>query len=260
MDSNTLCKDVLAVGIVILISIAIAAGIVFLLVLLGILWALFSRRRHDDDKLAGVVDDDDDSSAHARPTSLLAHINAATRNTIMGGQHSPYGEYSAEKQAAGAGALAGSTAHGHDHETDGEDGVAAGAYRRAYTPSEGAQDASGDEFRVAHARYSFDGGEEGELPLSAGGEVHVLDDRDPAYVLLLFLHLYPRLTSLTAGGTRKTRAQDGRAWCPQITWCRYLTWPLVLFRPFYDDIFSSSFWFSFCALPIPVLWISRLLV
>ena len=36
--------------------------------------------------------------------------------------------------------------------------------------------------RPAHARYSFDGTGEGELPISSGAEVEVLDDRDPAYV------------------------------------------------------------------------------
>jgi hypothetical protein len=34
--------------------------------------------------------------------------------------------------------------------------------------------------RPAHARYSFDGAGEGELALTAGLEVEVLDDRDAA--------------------------------------------------------------------------------
>lgn len=160
-----------------MISIAIAAGIVFLLVLIGILWALFSRRNDKEERYDAVEEEDDDSSHH-RPTSLLAHINAATRNTILGGR-SPYGDYSAEKAAAAA-ALAGSTAHGHDHEQYGEDGA---GFARPGTPSDGGHNVSGDEpVRVAHARFSFDGAEQGELPLSAGTEVHILDDRDPACV------------------------------------------------------------------------------
>lgn len=184
----------------------------FLLVLLGILWALFSRRRSHEDKFVDA-DDDDDSSNHVRPTSLLAHINAATRNTILGGQ-SPYGHYGGEKEAA-AGALAGSTAHGHDRETDGEDGAA--GYGRTDTPTDGAYGSSGDEqFRVARARYSFDGGEEGELPLSAGTEVYVLDDRDPAYVFILPFSIVQQLTKylqlvVRAGSAhRKRRCGSGK--------------------------------------------------
>ncbi len=41
----------------------------------------------------------------------------------------------------------------------------------AYDPEEG---------RLAHARYSFDGQGEGELPLDTGAELMVLDDRDTA--------------------------------------------------------------------------------
>lgn len=42
----------------------------------------------------------------------------------------------------------------------------------------GAEEAS----RPAHARYSFDATGEGELPMSAGQEIEILDDGDPAYV------------------------------------------------------------------------------
>ena len=41
----------------------------------------------------------------------------------------------------------------------------------AYDPTEG---------RLAHARYSFDGAGEGELPLETGAELMVLDERDAA--------------------------------------------------------------------------------
>lgn len=57
-------------------------------------------------------------------------------------------------------------------------------YVRAETPSAyggamGTEEAS----RPAHARYSFDGAGEGELALTAGAEVEILDDRDHAYVI-----------------------------------------------------------------------------
>ncbi|KIM21794.1 hypothetical protein M408DRAFT_18316 [Serendipita vermifera MAFF 305830] len=73
-------RKYLAVGVVILISIALGAGVVFLIGLIGILWALFARR---DDRNFGqdtIVEDDDS----VRPSSLLAHVNAAARNTILG--------------------------------------------------------------------------------------------------------------------------------------------------------------------------------
>ncbi|KAL1735711.1 cortical protein marker for cell polarity-domain-containing protein [Schizophyllum commune] len=161
----------LAVGVVILISIAIAAGVVFLLALIGILWTLFSRR--DDKVPASEIDEDDDGdSIHHRPSSLLEHINAATRNTIMGGATTPHSQYE-EK---------GPSTHGHDGETDEQDPFAAGGYVRADTPSDAIHGMLAEEqSRPAHARYSFDGAGEGELQLSAGAEVEVLDDRDPAW-------------------------------------------------------------------------------
>ncbi|KAF9232691.1 hypothetical protein BU15DRAFT_80960 [Melanogaster broomeanus] len=95
--------DFLATGVVILISIAIAVGVVFLLTLIGIVWMLLSRR---DDKFARYEknDEDDDSIQH-RPSSLLEHINAATRTTIFGTQ-SPFNNFSAEKGAAREGTIA----------------------------------------------------------------------------------------------------------------------------------------------------------
>jgi hypothetical protein len=71
----------LATGIVILISIAIAAGVVFFLALIGILWTLFAKR--DNKVNATETDEDDDDSTRMRPSSLLEHINAATRTTIL---------------------------------------------------------------------------------------------------------------------------------------------------------------------------------
>lgn len=159
----------------ILISIAIAAGVVFLLALIGILWTLFSRRDDKLSKYEGGEDDDDDSTRH-RPSSLLDHINAATRNTILG-TPSPFG-FSGEKDEATA-------AKGSQE----DDPFAADSsnYLRAETPSEAAGGILATEeetSRPAHARYSFDGSGEGELPLTAGVEVEVLDDRDPACVYL----------------------------------------------------------------------------
>lgn len=198
--SLIILPDFLATGVVILISIAIAAGIVFLMALIGILWTLFSRR---DDKMNkfeavdGADDDDDDDSGHHRPSSLLEHINAATRTTILGAT-SPF---TAEKEAEKV------VREGPpDQDPFGADGS---NYVRAETPSDavgGTMAGEEETSRPAHARYSFDGTGEGELALSAGLAVEVLDDRDPAYV---FLHC-PSHCSITFGTYRWWYARDTR--------------------------------------------------
>ncbi|KAF8972970.1 cortical protein marker for cell polarity-domain-containing protein [Flammula alnicola] len=160
--------QLLATGVVILISIAIAAGVVFLLALIGILWTLFSRKDDKLNKFDTAEDEDDDSTQH-RPSSLLEHINAATRTTILG--TSPYSNYNAEKEKA--------TTSVPEQDPFGPD---ASNYMRAETPSDAVGGLLAEETsRPAHARYSFDGTGEGELPISSGAEVEVLDDRDPAW-------------------------------------------------------------------------------
>ncbi|EKM54352.1 uncharacterized protein PHACADRAFT_123333 [Phanerochaete carnosa HHB-10118-sp] len=160
-------RHFLATGIVILISIAIAAGVVFLLCLIGILWTLFSRK-DDSSKFDPNEVEDDDSTTH-RPSSLLEHINAAARNTIIGA--SPYPQHNdGEKDVAGA-------------TTSDPFGPDASNFARAETPSDAIGGIMGGEeaSRPAHARYSFDGAGEGELPVTAGQEIEILDDRDTAW-------------------------------------------------------------------------------
>jgi hypothetical protein len=155
---------------VILISIAIAAGVVFLLALIGILWTLFARRGDKLDKYDAQEADDDDSTTH-RPTSLLEHINAATRTTIIG---SPFGPSDSEKHAEAMAMVpsASSDPFGPD----------ASNFARADTPSDAMGGIlTGEEVsRPAHARFSFDGAGEGELPIGAGQELEILDDKDAA--------------------------------------------------------------------------------
>lgn len=124
-----------------------------------------------EDKLSRYEneEDDDDSTQH-RPSSLLEHINAATRTTILGGQ-SPFNNVSAEKEEAAR------------EGTEDPFGPDASNYLRAATPSDaviGTMVAEEESSRPAHARYSFDATGEGELPLTAGMEIEVLDDRDNA--------------------------------------------------------------------------------
>jgi hypothetical protein len=159
----------LATGIVILISIAIAAGVVFLLALIGILWTLLSRRDDKLSKYSSNEDEDEDSVQH-RPSSLLEHINAATRTTIFG---APLNNVSTEKEEAVRETATEPDPFGPDGSN----------YLRAETPSDavvGTMAAEEEFSRPAHARFSFEGESEGELPLTAGLEVEVLDDRDAA--------------------------------------------------------------------------------
>lgn len=169
--------EFLATGVVILISIAIAAGVVFLLALIGILWTLFSRK---DDKLSKFDngEEEDDDSTHQRPSSLLAHINAATRTTILGGGSSPYSNYNTEKEVEDRGVV--QTAYSSPERDPFGPGPDASNYIRSETPSDavGGMLVSTEGSRPAHARYSFDGTGEGELPMSSGAEVEILDDTD----------------------------------------------------------------------------------
>ncbi|KAJ7502743.1 cortical protein marker for cell polarity-domain-containing protein [Mycena galericulata] len=161
----------LATGVVILISIAIAAGVVFLLALIGILWTLFSRRDDKLNKFDGAEDDDDDSTHH-RPSSLLEHINAATRTTIIGA--SPFAAFNAKEDKD-----VDARSPTPDNDPFAPD---ASNYMRAETPSDAIGGIMTEEMsRPAQARYSFDGTGDGELPISAGSAVEVLDDRDPAW-------------------------------------------------------------------------------
>lgn len=139
----------------------------FLLALIGILWTLFARKEDRLDKFDPADVDDDDSVTH-RPSSLLEHINAATRTTIIG--QSPFAQQDNEKEMAAA--TASSDPFGPD----------ASNFARAETPSDamGGMIAGEEASRAAHARYSFDGAGEGELPMNAGQEIEILDDGDAA--------------------------------------------------------------------------------
>lgn len=115
----------LAVGIVILISIAIGLGVVFLLVLLGLIWALLFRRGHKKGVNVPVSPSDETLAAAGvagekkRPSSLLATLNAATENVM-----SDHYNLAAAGAGAGVGAAAAAGA-GADHHTSSGHGLLA---------------------------------------------------------------------------------------------------------------------------------------
>jgi hypothetical protein len=104
-----------------------------LLLLIGVLWAIFSRR--DDQPQEEYVDQEgDDDSLHHRPSSLLEHINAATRNTIIGGAAFAGGEKATSPDPTDG-----------THVGEDDDGMGTG---EAYNDPDG-------EGRVAKARCTF---------------------------------------------------------------------------------------------------------
>ncbi|TKY86439.1 hypothetical protein EX895_004588 [Sporisorium graminicola] len=206
----------LAVGLVILISIAIGLGIVFLLVLLGLIWAV-ARRRPEPRDLDVPLSASEDSlgvGEKKRPSSLLATLNAATENAMLG-DHGAAAATGVGAGAAGAGAAAVAAGHrrqdsqqadtsgeagmsnyhsddgragqsaqthyatdeGGFSEADAEAGMVGGASMAAAAIGAGDDD-SPMEGIPAHARYDFVPNHESELPLTAGEPIEILDDQD----------------------------------------------------------------------------------
>ena len=183
------CADVwilgyLARGVVILISIALGAGVVLLMGLLGVLWALFRRRderNYGQDSGTDEKDYDDDMDSFQRPSSLLAHINAATRNTIFMPKDM---EISSNAEIAGHKAEETAVDHtDHSHALRGDsishEGTLAPAALISGTQSPVTTVDEDDVNRPAQARHSFEGDGQGELPLKTGQDVIVLNDQDP---------------------------------------------------------------------------------
>ena len=203
----------LAVGLVILISIAIGLGIVFLLVLLGLIWAVARRRPEprDVDVPLSASDDSLGLGEKKRPSSLLATLNAATENAMLGENGTAAGVGAAGVGAAGAatarhglqdsqgqglsdeagmsnyhsdGDRTGQSAHTQYHTDDGgfsdaEAGLAVtGTGTVAAAANGGGQEDSPMEGIPAHARYDFVPNHESELPLTAGEPIEILDDQD----------------------------------------------------------------------------------
>lgn len=197
----------LAVGLVILISIAIGLGVVFLLVLLGLLVALARRRPNRGVDVPISPSDELLAAEKKRPSSLLATLNAATQN-VMGAGAAGVG-------AGGAAAAAAATSSGHgrgdsvplttegaytsdpstqhhseavtgrsEYYTDDEGehaaagagaAAAGGAAAGAAALSHGHEDEAGVE---AHMRFSFEATHPSELGARAGESVTILDDSD----------------------------------------------------------------------------------
>ncbi|CAO1617058.1 unnamed protein product [Sympodiomycopsis kandeliae] len=198
----------LAVGLVILISIAIGLGVVFLLVLLGLLVALARRRPQRGVDVPISPSDEALASQKQRPSSLLATLNAATENVMGAGAAGGAAGAAATSSGHGRGTSVPLTSEGHDYSDpssqyhseaptgpsqyyttdDSGDGHHAGAAAAALGAGAGAAGAAaardgdsedGSEQGVdAHMRFSFEATHPSELAVRAGDSVTILDDAD----------------------------------------------------------------------------------
>lgn len=152
--------------------------------LLGVLWALFRRRderNYGQDTGSDEKDYDDDMDSLQRPSSLLAHINAATRNTIFMPKDM---DISSNADIAGHKVEETAVDHtDHSHAPRGDsishEGTLAPAALISGTQSPVTTVDEDDVNRPAQARHSFEGDGQGELPLKTGQDVIVLNDQDP---------------------------------------------------------------------------------
>ncbi|WVN85113.1 uncharacterized protein L203_100255 [Cryptococcus depauperatus CBS 7841] len=173
----------LAKGLVVLVAIAIATGLVLLFILLMVMLAYFNRRRdsqaaQDRQEMYGK-EGSDISSAHQ---NVFANVQAALEASLIGGGLAGAGVSGATATRESAAAT---QARLSDPSSYHSGGYPIGSYED--------YEADDDESyaRETTMRYDFDGPElqEGEMPMKAGQTVIILDDeqshewwyaRDPA--------------------------------------------------------------------------------
>ncbi|GAA5926124.1 hypothetical protein JCM10213_007377 [Rhodosporidiobolus nylandii] len=170
-------KHHLSPGLVILVSIAIGLGVVFLLVLAGLLIALARRKDEPQQQYPppsaryGQGGNGSEASSLHRPTSLLQTVGAATAVLL-----DPKGEKAAQRHAAGVGAAG----HGGDG-----DSIAGPLSFDGAAMSYGSDYGEDDAPSAALARYSFHAEHPGELSISSQEQLTVLDGTDGNWWMVL---------------------------------------------------------------------------
>lgn len=153
----------------ILISIAIALGVVFLVVLVGILAAL-ARRKEEPSYPVRDNGNETPPNENRRPSSLLANVGAATVRSPS----PPCGQ--ADHPGMQAILLDGKS------KTNEKSGVIPLEKSRSFDTTDGAAlSFEGDNPEVdstARARYSFTGEHPGELSVRAGEDLVILETSD----------------------------------------------------------------------------------
>lgn len=141
----------LARGLVVLVAIAIATGLVFLFCLIGLLLLLLGRRRRGDDRQTSAGAGD---KFAGRATDDTASEHAQRLHQI---QKALFGTAAADATAGGA---------------------AAAARSDSPTSSFGGEGMTTDAFQTAAVRFEFVAEEEGEVSVSPGEQVQVLEVDD----------------------------------------------------------------------------------
>ncbi|TIB93587.1 hypothetical protein E3Q19_01041 [Wallemia mellicola] len=174
-------RDLLALGIIILISIALGLGVVLLVALIAILISLWGRRGESRPIL---LEDDKDDADNGRPSSLLENINQATTNIARGstpnGQPTPIIKLNDGEPEKG---MNEKTYNDLDNDMSGADD----SFERSYSSNDASSDNppqipasdlnNGVGYRC-YSRYNFAGDRPGELKLEVGQQVQVLNDSD----------------------------------------------------------------------------------
>lgn len=173
--------DLLALGIIILISIALGLGVVLLVALIAILISLWGR--HGESRPI-LLEDDKDEANNGRPSSLLENINQATTNIARGstpnGQPTPIIKLNDGEPEKG---MNEKTYNDLDNDMSGADD----SFERSYSSNDASSDNppqipasdlnNGVGYRC-YSRYNFAGDRPGELKLEVGQQVQVLNDSD----------------------------------------------------------------------------------
>ena len=145
----------LAAGLVILVSIAIGLGVVFLLVLIGLLVALARRKEEQQYPPRDPAHEQDAAGLHRgqRPSSLLQTVGVATAVMLegKGGEKSyPQDQHDADSSFGDDSAIGYGSEFGEEREAS-----------------------------TALARYSFHAEHPGELSISANEQLSILESGDP---------------------------------------------------------------------------------
>lgn len=165
----------LALGIIILISIALGLGVVLLIALIAILISLWERRGES----RPILLENDEKDEQVRPSSLLANINQATTNIARGSTTNaqtlaPTPIIKLNDQDTGKG----KTEEVGEMDDSFNRSYSTGASTSDNPPQISPADLNNGVGYRCYSRYDFAGDRQGEIPLIVGQQVQVLNDSD----------------------------------------------------------------------------------
>ncbi|TIB03843.1 hypothetical protein E3P94_00366 [Wallemia ichthyophaga] len=174
-DFSFSSRDLLALGIIILISIALGLGVVLLIALIAILISLWERRGES----RPILLENDEKDEQVRPSSLLANINQATTNIARGSTTNaqtlaPTPIIKLNDQDTGKG----KTEEVGEMDDSFNRSYSTGASTSDNPPQISPADLNNGVGYRCYSRYDFAGDRQGEIPLIVGQQVQVLNDSD----------------------------------------------------------------------------------